>query len=64
MDFFMVDVTDLDQKGEDPIQLGEEVVIFGQQGDLFLSPQEQAESSGTISYELFSRLGDRVERCL
>ena len=62
MDFFMVDVTDLDQKGENPIQLGEEVVIFGQQGDLFLSPQEQAESSGTISYELFSRLGDRVER--
>lgn len=60
MDFFMIDVTDCE--GSAPIKLGEEVVIFGKQGDLFLSPEDQARASGTISYELFSRLGNRVER--
>jgi len=60
MDFFMIDVTDCEKEG--PVQLGEEVVIFGRQENLFLSPQVQAESSGTICYELFSRLGPRVER--
>lgn len=60
MDFFMIDVTDCG--GENPIQLGEEVVIFGRQENLFLPPQVQAEFSETICYELFSRLGPRVER--
>ena len=61
MDFFMIDVTDLDKKDK-AICLGEEVVIFGKQKEAFLSPENQAESSGSISYELFSRLGARVER--
>ncbi len=59
MDFFMFDVTDCEGG---PVQPGEEVVIFGGQGDSFLSPQAQAEAGGTICYELFSRLGPRVER--
>lgn len=59
MDFFMIDVTDEKEKA---IELGEEVLIFGKQGSMFLSPELQAEASGTISYELFSRLGARVER--
>ena len=62
MDFFMIDVTDCDKNGDKPVRLGEEVIIFGKQKGLFLSPQAQAESSGTVSYELFSRLGTRVER--
>ena len=62
MDFFMIDVTDSDKGRDNPVQLGEEVIIFGRQNDLFLSPQAQAESSGTVPYELFSRLGTRVER--
>ena len=62
MDFFMIDVTDVDKGGGDPVQIGEEVIIFGKQQDVFLSPQDQAECAGTISYELFSRLGPRIER--
>ena len=61
MDFFMIDVTDF-YKREEPIQLGEEVIIFGTQKEISLSPQNQAEYAGTISYELFSRLGPRVDR--
>lgn len=62
MDFFMIDVTDLYNETENPIKIGEEVLIFGEQKGAFLSPKTQAESAGTISYELFSRLGPRVER--
>ena len=60
MDFLMIDVTDCDR--EKPVEIGEEVVLFGQQKEAFLCPQAQAECSGSISYELFSRLGHRVER--
>ncbi|MCY4513099.1 MAG: alanine racemase [Bdellovibrionales bacterium] len=59
MDFFMVDVTDVG--GSFPI-LGEEVVIFGTQEAMTLSPEEQAEKASTVSHELFVRLGDRVKR--
>ena len=62
MDFFMVDVTDFHNGEGASIKIGEEVIIFGRQGEDFLSPQSQAECMGTISYELFSRLGSRVER--
>ena len=58
MDFFMIDVTNC----KAPIKLGEEVVIFGRQGSAYLSPKEQAAFSGTIPYELLSRLGTRVKR--
>lgn len=60
MDFFMIDVTDCNK--EKPIELGEEIILFGQQGKTVLSPQSQAESSGTSPYELFSRIGNRVKR--
>ena len=60
MDFFMIDVTDCDK--EKTVELGEEVLVFGEQEGVFLSPRAQAESVGTISYELFSRLGSRIER--
>lgn len=59
MDFFMMDVTDVERNLP---SLGEEVVIFGTQNGVTLSPEEQAEKSSTISHELFVRLGDRVER--
>lgn len=62
MDFFMIDVTACDKEEEAPLQMGEEVVIFGEQKGAFLSPEVQAKASGTIVYELFSRLSDRVHR--
>lgn len=63
MDFIMIDLTeDFKDSLSPPVQIGEEVVIFGRQGEDFLCPQQQAECSGSIAYELFSRLGSRVER--
>ena len=62
MDFFMIDVTDFNEEEGSPIQIGEEVLIFGEQKESFLSPQSQAEKAGTISYEVFSRLGPRIDR--
>ncbi len=60
MDFFMIDATEAwDGKA---ICKGEEVVIFGQQGNHFLSVEEQAKNAGSLSYELLSGLGNRVER--
>ncbi len=63
MDFFMVDVTDcFTGKESDSIFLGEEVVIFGQQGESFLSIEDQSQKVGTIAYEFLVRLGERVGR--
>ncbi len=63
MDFFMIDVTACFQKKECvPISLGEEVVIFGQQGESFLSIEDQSHKVGTITYEFLVRLGERIER--
>lgn len=59
MDFFMADVTDAG--GPFPVP-GEEVVIFGTQKKMTLSPEEQAEKASTIPHELFVRLGDRIKR--
>lgn len=59
MDFFMVDIT---AAASPPAVLGEEIVIFGAQKGVYLSPEEQANKAGTISHEFFVRLGGRVER--
>ena len=60
MDFFMIDLTDI--KGEKPIELGEEVIIFGKAKNSALPIEEQAAALNTIPYELFSSLGSRVKR--
>ena len=63
MDFMMLDLTeDFKDSSSPPVQIGEEVVLFGKQKEAFLCPQKQAERSGSIAYELFSRLGPRVKR--
>jgi len=62
MDFFMVDVTDCISQDEQPIILGEEVVIFGEQRDAVLSLVDQSQKIGTIPYEFLVRLGSRVKR--
>ena len=59
MDFFMIDVTDISGA---PSHIGEEVVIFGRQGDSVLSVSEQAACIGTLPYEIFVNLGERVKR--
>lgn len=53
MDHFMIDVTDLEG-----IEVGDEVVLWGEG----LKAEEVAAKADTISYELVTRVGDRVER--
>ena len=44
--------------------MGDEAVFIGRQGDCVIYAEELAENAGTITNELFSRLGARVEgRC-
>lgn len=54
MDMMMVDVTDL----QDQVAIGDEVVLWGQG----VSVNEVADSAGTISYELLTRMPKRTPR--
>ena len=56
MDQFMVDVTDLPRD----IAPGEDVVLFGKQGDEEIMVGEVAAWSGTITWDVLTRLGKRV----
>lgn len=57
MDQCVVDVTEID--GVEP---GDEVVVLGCQGDECISAYDHAEVSGTIPWEVFTRIAARVER--
>jgi alanine racemase len=56
MDQFVLDV------GDDPVQAGDDVVLFGPGDDGEPTAQEWAESLGTINYEIVTRVGARVPR--
>lgn len=60
MDYTMLDVTDV--VGAENGQIGEEVVVFGEQGGEELTAQEVADAAGTIPYEVFTRVSPRVPR--
>jgi len=57
MDMTMLDLTDFD----DP-SVGEEVVIFGKQGDGEITVDEIAGLEGTLNYEVLCRISKRVTR--
>jgi alanine racemase len=57
MDVSMVDVTDLDGAS-----VGDEVVLFGPQGDQLITVDELAARGHTISYELLCNISPRVRR--
>lgn len=57
MDQCMIDVT-----GMEDVKVGDEVVLFGQQGDGFISIDEVAEKLGTINYEVVCMISRRVPR--
>jgi alanine racemase len=59
MNILMVDVTDLPG-----VAVGEEVVLLGRQGEAAVSAEELAALSGTINYELLSRLSPAIARLL
>ena len=57
MDQFLVDC------GDDRVAVGDDVVLFGQQGDVRLGVEDWAERLGTIGYEIICGIGTRVPRC-
>ena len=56
MDQFVLDV------GTDKVQVGDEVVIFGNAAKGEPSAEGLAEASGTINYEIVTRIGGRAKR--
>jgi alanine racemase len=58
MDMSLIDVTSL--RGQ--VDLGDEAVIIGRQGDEEVTADELAEKLGTISYEVVSAISHRVPR--
>ena len=57
MDQTVVDITDIPG-----VQPGDEVVLLGSQGSETISAPEHAKASGTIPWEVFTRIGPRVVR--
>jgi len=58
MDQFIVDVTELPRD----VAPGEEVVLFGKQAGEEITVNEVASWAGTITWDIVTRLGKRVER--
>ena len=56
MDQLMVNV------GSDEVFNGDDVVLIGSQGEESISAQELAELAGTIPYEIFTNLNNRLPR--
>jgi alanine racemase len=56
MDQLMIDAGDL------PVEVGDEVVLLGAQGDDEITAGEWAEHLGTIAYEIVTGIGTRVPR--
>ncbi|WP_315076529.1 alanine racemase [uncultured Clostridium sp.] len=57
MDQCMIDVTDMDN-----VNVGDEVIILGEDGDLKLTANDLAKSMGTINYEILCMLKYRIPR--
>ncbi len=56
MDQFVIDV------GDDPVCVGDEVVLFGDGARGVPTAQEWAQAADTINYEIVTRIGPRVPR--
>jgi alanine racemase len=57
MDHTVVDLTEIPAA-----ETGDEVVILGTQGDETITAQEHADATGTIPWEVFTRINARVRR--
>jgi alanine racemase len=57
MDLMMIDVS-----GIEDVDVGDEVILMGRQGDQEISAAELAERAGTITWEITTRIGSRVRR--
>lgn len=66
MDYFMIDLTDLEEK-TGPVKAGEEVVLLGEQLNEAgiaqrITAQDLADLIGTIPYEILTNINERVPR--
>src|SRR5205814_7589636 len=57
MDLMMIDVSHVED-----VDVGEEVVLMGQQGNEAVCCNELGEKAGTITWEITTRIGQRVQR--
>jgi alanine racemase len=57
MDLTMIDVSEIKDA-----EVGDEVVLMGQQGNEEVGCAELAERAGTITWEITTRIGARVRR--
>ncbi len=57
MDLTMLDVTDIAD-----VELGDEVILIGEQNGLRISAEDLAKQTGTISYEIVTGISARVPR--
>jgi alanine racemase len=48
--------------GDEDVNLGDPVVLFGRFGDRILPVEEVAAAAGTIAYEILARIGPRIPR--
>jgi alanine racemase len=56
MDQIVIDV------GDEPVVVGDQVVLMGRQGDEVITADDWAEAIGTINYEVVCSIGPRVPR--
>ena len=57
MDLMVIDVSDLPE-----VEVGDEVVLMGRQGEEEISAADLAELAGTIHWDIVTRIGSRVRR--
>ncbi len=62
MDSCMIDVTDAEQVSGRAIEIGEEVVLIGEQAGATISCEEVATWAGTVHYEILTGLSPRIPR--
>ena len=55
MDWILVDLNDID------VEIGDRVVLFGDESHI-IDVNDIAEKAGTISYEILTRIGNRVKK--
>ena len=58
MDHFMIDITDIAKD----VRIGDEIIMFGETGDMEISADDIAQKLGTVSNEVIGRLGGRVRK--
>ena len=57
-----MDATTIDVSGIPGVQMGDVVTLIGDDGDESITAEQVAEWSGTISWDVLTSLGPRVER--